>query len=473
MTIKETFALAFQNHKKNNFKDAEILYKKILKINPNHFESIFLLGTLLLQTKKFDLAKQFLQKAIHIQPNHMEGIYNLGNTLRELGELQKAINCYQKVIQINPNYIVAYNNLGTVFEELGDYQRAMIYYQKILEIQPNHVGTYYNLGNVLNKLGDYQKAINYYEKVIQIQPDYVDAHFNLANTLKELGEFQKAVNCYQKALEYKPDYVDAHHNILFALLYFEKVDPKYLLSKAKEFRSSLKPIKDDLLLKYQFNSKPKKLKIGFVSGDFRQHPIGFVLLNTLKHLKNKNLELIAYSNSLKKDSLSFELKSHFSSWHEIEKQKDLKIINQIRKDGIHILFDLSGHSAKNRLPIFINKPAPVQISWAGFGASTGIPEIDYIIGDPYVTPNDNVDHFSEKIFRLPNIWCCFSVPKFEIEKVDPESSSGLICLVRARTAKSRTFLQSPRKFNSSHWGMTGTIKPASTATANPILTFFL
>jgi len=135
----------------------------------------------------------------------------------------------------------------------------------------------------------------------------------------------------------------------------------------------------------------------------------------MRFLKNKNLELIAYSNSLKKDSLSFELKSHFTSWHEIEKQKDLKIINQIRKDGIHILFDLSGHTGKNRLPIFINKPAPVQISWAGFGASTGVPEIDYIIGDPYVTPNDNVDHFSEKIFRLPNIWCCFTVPEFEVK----------------------------------------------------------
>ena len=413
--IKEMFASAIKEHQKNNLKTSEKFYKKILIEDPNHFDSIFLLGTLLLQTKKFDLAKQFLQKAIHIQPNHMEGIYNLGNTLRELGELQKAINCYQKVIQINPNYINAHNNLGIVFEELGDYQRAMIYYQKILEIQPNHVGTYYNLGNVLNKLGDYQKAINYYEKIIQIQPDYVDAHFNLANTLKELGEFQKAVNCYQKALEYKPDYVDAHHNILFNLLYFDKADPKYILSKAKEFRYSLKPINDDLLLKHQFNIKPKKLIIGFVSGDFRQHPIGYFLLDTLKYLKEKNLELIAYSNFQKKDNLSFKLKSHFTNWREISNLTNMEVINQVRKDGIHILIDLSGHTNNNRLPIFINRPAPIQITWGGHsGGSTGIPEIDYVIGDPHIIPIKDAEHFIEKIFHLPNIWMCFTAPEFEV-----------------------------------------------------------
>ena len=413
--IKEMFASAIKEHQKNNLKTAEKFYKKILIEDPNHFDSIFLLGTLLLQTKKFDLAKQFLQKAIQIQPNHMEGIYNLGNTLRELGEFQKAINCYQKVIQINPNYIDAHNNLGIVFEELGDYQRAMICYQKILEIQPNYMSTYYNLGNVLNKLGNYQKAINYYEKTIQIQPDYVDAYFNLANTLKELGEFQKAVNCYQKALEYKPDYVDAHHNILFNLLYFDKADPKYMLSKAKEFRYSLKPINDDLLLKHQFNFKPKKLIIGFVSGDFRQHPIGYFLLDTLKHLKEKNLELIAYSNFQKKDNLSFRLKSHFSNWHEISNLNNMEVINQVRKDGIHILIDLSGHTDSNRLPIFINRPAPVQITWGGHsGGSTGIPEIDYVIGDPHVIPIKDAEHFTEKIFHLPNIWMCFTAPEFEV-----------------------------------------------------------
>ena len=297
MTIEKTLDLAVQNHKKNNFQVAENLYKEVLKINPNHFESIFLLGTLSITIKNFDRAIQLLNQAILIQPNHAQ----------------------------------SHNNLGVVFKELGEVQKAMSYYQKAINIQPN----------------------------------YADAHNNLGVVFKALGEFKKAISCYQKAINSKHNYALAYNNMLFTLLYMEKTDSKYYLSKTREFRSSLKPINDDLLLKYQFNIKPKKLRIGFVSGDFREHPVGFFLLDTLNHLKNNDLELIAYSNSQIKDSLSIKLKSHFTIWHEIASQSNMDVINKIRKDGIHILVDLSGHSEKNRLPIFINKPAPVQVSWIG------------------------------------------------------------------------------------------------------------
>ena len=207
--------------------------------------------------------------------------------------------------------------------------------------------------------------------------------------------------------------------MLFTFLYLETADPKFCLSQAKEFRSSLKPINDDLLIKYQFNTKPKKIKIGFVSGDFRQHPVGFFLLDTLKHLKNENLELIAYSNSQIKDSINIGLKSHFTNWREIENQSNMDVINTIREDGIHILIDLSGHSDKNRLPIFINKPAPIQASWISYPGTTGISEIDYIIGDRFVIPENESGHFTEKIFRLPNMWVCFTPPDFDVEISEP------------------------------------------------------
>ena len=217
----------------------------------------------------------------------------------------------------------------------------------------------------------------------------------------------------------KHDYALAYNNMLFAQLYLEEADPKFNFSRAKEFRFSLKSINDDLLIKYQFNNKPIKLRIGFVSGDFREHPVGFFLLDTLKHLKNENLELIAYSNSLIEDGLSVKLKTHFTNWHKVANQSNMDVINEIRKDGIHILVDLSGHSDKNRLPIFINKPAPIQVSWISYPGTTGIPEIDYIIGDRFVTPENEREHFAEKIFRLPDMWTCFSVPEFEVEISEP------------------------------------------------------
>ena len=417
--IKEDFDLAFQNHKKNNFKIAENLYKKILKTDPNHFESIFLLGSLSAQTKNFNEAKQLLEKAIQINPDYADAHNNFGNVLIELGDYQKAMGCFQKTIEIQPNFTQAHSNLGIVLKELGDYQKAISCFQKAIEIQPNFAQAHNNLGTAFKELEEYQKAMNCYQEAIKIEPNNADAHYNLGIVFKELGEYQKAIICNEKAINLKPDYVRAYSNMMLTSLLLEKVDPKDYLAKTKKFRLSLKPINSDLLLKYKFDNRPEKLKIGFVSGDFQQHPVGFFLLDTLKNLKDKNLELIAYSNSQKKDSLSVKLKSHFTNWREITNQSDKKVVNQIREDGIHILFDLSGYSAKNRLPIFINKPAPIQISWAGFLASTGIPEVDYIIGDPYVTPKDNANHFAEKIFCLPNIWCCFSVPEFEVKINEP------------------------------------------------------
>ena len=429
LASKETaaFNTAFQNHKKNNFKIAEDLYKEILKTNPNHFGSIFYLGSLLVQTKRFNSAKSLLQKAIGIKPDYANAHSNLGLVFQQLGEPQKARSCYEKAIQIKPNFGFAHNNLGVVFQQLGEPQKAISCYEKAIQIESDFENAYYNLGIAFEKLYEFKKAINYYEKAIQINPNYEMAHNNLGNAFKALGEYQKAISCYEKAIQINPNSTRPYSNSLFTLLYCEEYDSKYYLSQAKKFRSALKPIHDDLLLKYQFDVKPKKLKIGFVSGDFRQHPVGYFLLGTLKHLKNKNLELIAYSNLQERDALSIELKSQFTNWCEITDQSDKKVINQIRKDGIHILFDLSGHSARNRLPIFINKPAPIQVSWAGYAGSTGIPEIDYLIGDSFVTPSNERNHFTEKIFLLPNIWVCFTAPDIEI-KLDqlPAIKNGYI-----------------------------------------------
>ena len=213
MKIKEIFALAVQNHQKNNLQVAEKLYKETLKTNPNHIETIFLLGSLSAQTNNFDKAKKFFQKAIQINPNHVTAHNNLGNALKELGELKKAIDCYQKAIQINPNYTNAHYNLGIVFKELGELKKAIDCYQKAIQINPNYTNAHYNLGIVFKELGELKKAIDCYQKAIQINPNHVAAHNNLGLVFKELGELKKAIDCYQKAIQINPNHVAAHNNL--------------------------------------------------------------------------------------------------------------------------------------------------------------------------------------------------------------------------------------------------------------------
>ena len=356
-------------------------------------------------------------------------LYNvLGAVIGNQGKLEEAVNYHLKAVEINPSYAEGYNNLGAALQKLNRLDEAVVNYQRALRLKPNFAEAYNNLAITLKCLNNFDEALINCKKAIELKPDYVEAYDNLGIVLKKLGKLEESIESYKKAIKIDPSYYEAYSDYLFNLLYLIKYDHQHYTMVAKKFRHNLKKIEDNLCISYQYNKDPKKLKIGFVSGDFKQHPVGFFLLDMLKHLKNKNLELVAYSNFFKKDNLSVELKSHFTNWREIENKNDVEVINQIRKDGIHILFDLSGHSAKNRLPIFINKPAPIQVSWVGYAASTGIPEIDYIIGDPYVMPPESKDQFVEKILCLPNIWCCLTKPDIKIEKIEtiPALKNGFI-----------------------------------------------
>ena len=173
LTIKETFASAVQNHQKNFFKIAENLYKEILKINPNHFGSIFYLGTLLVQTQRFELAKSLLYKATQINPNYAAAHNNLGATLKELGEYQNAINCCQKAIKINPNYADAHYNLGLVFKELGEFKKAISCFKKAIQIHPSYIIAHQNLMEVYEKTNqerELKSAISNAQTVIKDNP---------------------------------------------------------------------------------------------------------------------------------------------------------------------------------------------------------------------------------------------------------------------------------------------------------------
>ena len=163
LATKETFDLAVQNHKKNNFKVAENLYKKVLKTNPNHVDAHNNLGIIFKELGELQKAVDCYQKVIQIQPEDDYAHYNLGLVFKELGELQKAINCFQKVIQIQPDRVEdAHVGLGLVFKELGEHQKAISCYEKAIEIDPNYAGAYDNLGNILVVLKRFNEAINIY-----------------------------------------------------------------------------------------------------------------------------------------------------------------------------------------------------------------------------------------------------------------------------------------------------------------------
>ena len=213
LTTEEVFALAVQNHKKNNLQVAGNLYKETLKTNPNYAGAHNNLGIVLNELGEYQKAMSSYEKAIQIQPNYAAAHYNLGNTLKKLGEYQKAMSSYERAIQIQPNYVDAHYNLGNTLKELGEYQKAMSSYEKAIQINPNHVDAHNNLGFAFYALGEHQKAMSSYEKAIQIQPNYAGAHNNLGLAFYALGEHQKAMSSYEKAIQINPNYAGAHNNL--------------------------------------------------------------------------------------------------------------------------------------------------------------------------------------------------------------------------------------------------------------------
>ena len=274
-----------------------------------------------------------------------------------------------------------------------------------------------NLGIFLKNRGELLKSFSVFQDALKINPNHHLSNFSLGDLYTKFNEIEKATNCFKKATDSKPDFSLAYSSYLFFLNYLDQYNSNFYYKEALGYSKSIKRLDKNSLIPFKYNKSTTKLIVGFVSGDLKKHPIGYFLFETLKYLKDMNLELVAYSNLIQteEDSLTYELKDFFSKWHQVKKMSDLELINLIREDKINLLIDLSGHSAKNRLPIFINKPAPLQITWCGYLNTTGLKEIDYIIADPFVIDEDQESLFVEKVWRLPDIWNSFSQPNYNIK----------------------------------------------------------
>ena len=398
----------------NKLNEAIENYKNAIKINPNYFQAYNNLGIAFSKLNKFNDSIDSYKKAININSNFAEAYNNLGNAFVFKDDLRKALENFEKALKINTSYSEAYNNLGYVNKILGKEAEALNCYQQAIKFKPDYAQAYNNIGIIFNDRGNFDEALKSYKKATRVKPNYAKSYKYLGNLLNDLGQFDEATAAYNQAIKIKPDYHTVYSNLLFNLNYKTDFDPKLYLSIAKKFRLNCKIIKKNLNFKYKYEKKPKKIKIGLVSADFGDHPGGYFTLSTFKKLNNKNIDLIAYSTFDRSDKISEQFKDLFLKWNSIEKKEDFKIVEEISNDGIHILIDLQGHSGKNRLPLFMHKPAPIQVSWLSQG-STGIPEIDYFIGSPHTTPKKEEKNYVEKIIRLPDISQSFTAPDYAID----------------------------------------------------------
>ena len=413
----------FQAHR---WEQAEALATLLTQRFPKHPFSWKVLGAVLKQTGRLKESLAPMQSAVKLGPQDAESHSNLGVVLKQLGRLDEAEASYKKAIAIKPDYAGVHSNLGAMLKEIGRLDEAEASCRKAIAVQPAFAEAHSNLANALKELGRLDEAEASYRQAIVLKPDLAEAHYNLGNTLKELGGSEEAEASFKKAIALKPDYAEAHSNLLMLIGSMLFNDVRYRESAAKFSRA----VENTVTSRFNtwVHSRDKdKLRIGFVSGDLRSHPVGYFLEGLLTELQSSSIELFAYPTAIDVDAVTLRLKPLFKKWCPLMGSSDIEAAQKIHSDGIHILIDLSGHTNKNRLPVFAWKPAPIQVSWLGYFASTGLPEMDYILGDPYVTAHNEADHFSEKIWQLPETYLCFTPPDLDLKVAPlPACSNGFV-----------------------------------------------
>jgi predicted O-linked N-acetylglucosamine transferase (SPINDLY family) len=392
--------------------EAIVAYRQALARRPNYPKVYGNLGNAYRAQGKLEEAIVAYRQALALQPDFAEAYNNLGATLATQGRLTDATAAYRQALAIRPDFPEAENNLGIALGGQGKLDEAIGCFQRALALKPEYSAAYYNLGNALREAGALEKAAAAYRKALALQSDYPEAGNNLGNVLKDQGRLDEAIACFRQALVLSPDFSDAGTNLLLCLNYHPQYDPETVFKQhtlwheahAKRFAPKRLP---------HLNSRDpeRPLRIGYVSADFKRHPVGYLAEPVLAAHSKSEFRVSCYSTGTTVDNVTARIQARADAWRAICGVSDDDLARLIRADGIDILVDLSGHTAGNRLLVFARKPAPVQITWIGYVNTTGLQAMDYLITDRFISPPDVPQLFTERPIRLPGCFVCFRPPE--------------------------------------------------------------
>ncbi|MBF0358331.1 MAG: tetratricopeptide repeat protein [Magnetococcales bacterium] len=408
LTVEAAYTKAMDNFYAGNYTEADKFCTAILQVLPNHIHATNLLGIIAQAINRLDLAALQFQKVIAIKPDHVEAHYNLGFVLAEQGKIADAIACYKEALALRPDYADALNNLGNIFKDQGKPDEAVASYQRAITVNPDHAQAHSNLGDVLSDLGRIDAAVASYQQAISIKADFAEAHHNLASALIFLGRADAAVASFRNALVVEPGFAKSHSGMLLAM-HYSNFNQEDLFNSHRLWGDSYAR----QLPRFSHADRgaadlEKPLKIGFVSGDFREHSVAYFLQPLFAAHNGKKLVFYCYSNSKKEDVVTTRLAEMVAVWRNISSLDDQAVAEMVRSDGIDILVDLSGHTDGNRLLVFARKPAPVQVTWLGYPDTTGVSAIDYRFSDHVADPYGESDKKCvEQLYRLPDGFLCY------------------------------------------------------------------
>ena len=436
------------------YDQAEQSYRQLLSKSPNDVKALVSLGFTLKEQRRLVEARVYLKRAIALRADDIlphETHFFFGQIAEEQGHLEEAAQHYTIALELQPDFSFASRDLCRALFYLGKYVGAQTALDQGLKLHPEfadfhfyqgnlqvvhenhdlaaksyaealrlgavHADVYAAMGAAQYRLGNETVALENFRIAVSKDPTVeAEAHYHAGTFSMRSGDYSNAISSFELAIALRPDYTNVHSSLLFCLSINPSGPPTYQQAAQRygalltgQANGATRPARPA----YTRGQRP--LTIGFVSGDFKKHPVGYFLEGILREIDPARIQLIAYSNTSNVDQVTDRLRPLFAQWHEITGLTDAAAVQLIQSHKVDILVDLGGHTGDKRLPIFARRPAPIQVTWLGYFASTGVTEIDYILVDEVSVPKGSKEFFNENIWYLPDTRLCMTPPVTQVE----------------------------------------------------------
>lgn len=412
----ETFHLmAVVLYNLGQFDDSIDFSKKATSLKQDFLEAWIQLGACYRAKADLENAIKAYTEANQIDPQNAGIAYRIGSIYLDQGDLKKARELYEITVQMDSNFIEAYLGQALIFQKLQDYQNAKTKIEEVLQFDPTNRLALISLAVVYKDWGKYSEAIALNEQLLRKNPKDGRLRVNYALCLLETGQFNKAEENYLRALEDSPEVDESLSNYLMGIHYNpertkEEIFEAHLLwdqhFAPKERAQRLIPTNID---------PDRKLRIGFISGGFRKHPVGWMITRAIENLSREHFEVYCYTTHALFDDITRSLRTRSDKWISVLGYNDQVVANLIQEDDIDILVELSGHSAFNRLKTIALEPAPITLKWVGgLFNTTGLESMDYLLTDHYETPEGEEEFYTEKLVKMPDDYVCYQPPQYPI-----------------------------------------------------------
>lgn len=417
--IRPNYAEAFNNlgtalSKAGQSAEAITAYLNAISLKPQFPEAYHNLGMALAEQRRLEEATQAYRRALELNSNAPQPWNNLGTTLIEQGLFTEGATACNHALALDPDFADAQSNLGVALAGLNRFAEAIAAFRSALQLQPDNATVHFNLGNVFRDQRNLDQAVDEYQRALTLEPMFMEAITNLGNVFRDCGKVNEALAIYRRGLSSNSSVTHLRSNIIYTSLFSPDWNEEQIREEQRLWNTQIAIPSPSTEPAYEANRDPsRRLRVAYVSPDFRGHVVGQNLLPLFRHHDPERFEIFCYSNSKMTDGMTARLRDHTSNWYNIADTGDEDLSSMIRGNNVDILVDLTQHMRGNRLRTFSQRPAPIQVSFAGYPESTGVRAINYRISDKWLeqgaAPNSDgllvktADY--EHVYLIDSFWC--------------------------------------------------------------------